>query len=267
MFTWNISFLEAYWPFILHIYFVFILWLHLFYEKAYFRNKSAQALVPRCYQNAKFDYYHQNAEPTTASDDFEKTDNVDGNRRQFIFWTPIFIILIALVVLRHMTPQLIRQHGQYLELNNSTSLNYTNAPWQFWYVQFSYGFGGGICSLIFFGIICKGFYTYTKLAVEVDDIMASATNDERFIEYNSNCYYNLTRPINLDYFFARFKKAVANTDSNGYYLASITYAFIVDIIFILIALDRLFFINTTINVISILLLIDIIVLSLIVITF
>jgi ABC-type multidrug transport system fused ATPase/permease subunit len=116
-------------------------------------------------------------------------------------------------------------------------------------------------------MVLLAWRTYIKLADALDKIMTSVTNNEKFIEHNSEFYYNLRKPSNLDYFLTRLVQEVVNTDTHSFYRATIFFAFIMDVILIMIALIRLFFVSTTINTLTILLFVDIAILSVIVIGF
>lgn len=116
-------------------------------------------------------------------------------------------------------------------------------------------------------MISLAWGTYIKLAVSVDKIMGIVTNNEKFIEHNSEFYYDLRKLPNLDYFLARLKREVANTDVNSISLTTIFYVFLIDALLIFIAFYRLLFVTTSINILTILLFIDIAILSLIVVGF
>ena len=60
---------------------------------------------------------------------------------------------------------------------------------------------------------------------------------------------------------------MVKTDPHGYYLATIAYAFIIDAVFIIIALARVFFVTVSVDVFSVQLFVDITILSLLVIGF
>jgi hypothetical protein len=116
-------------------------------------------------------------------------------------------------------------------------------------------------------MISLAWGTYIKLAVSVDKIMGIVTNNEKFIEHNSEFYYDLRKLPNLDYFLARLKREVANTDVNSISLTTIFYVFLIDALLIFIAFYRLLFVTTSINTLTIVLFIDIAILSLIVVGF
>jgi hypothetical protein len=97
--------------------------------------------------------------------------------------------------------------------------------------------------------------------------MGIVTNNEKFIEHNSEFYYDLRKLPNLDYFLARLKREVANTDVNSISLTTIFYVFLIDALLIFIAFYRLLFVTTSINTLTIVLFIDIAILSLIVVGF
>ncbi|CAF1026208.1 unnamed protein product [Adineta steineri] len=258
---WNIVFLEAYWPFMLHWHAILMIGIVLFYYCVSKTEKSKQTVVERCYEDARSDFYEKNAVSigTTrieSSDDFQCSCTgcvLPGVGIGFYLIVTSFHVLI---------PELIRQFGSNIELNTSPTLNYTGLPWYGRFVEASYLGAGTVYNLFFFAMILLAWITYINLAGKVDKIMASVTNNDRFIEQKTGAYYDLRKPGNLDYFISQFKQEVANTDPFGYCLATITYAFFIDALLIIIAVYRLFFVSVSVNVLTVLLLIDIIVLSL-----
>ncbi|UJR20008.1 hypothetical protein I4U23_023142 [Adineta vaga] len=263
---WNITFLEAYWPFVLHVYAILMLGMFCYHNFIFEGKRQKQLLVERRYEDSRYDVYAKNAVPIPTNI-LEPPKDSDGSCKDILLaWLGIFIYM-GIAITRVFMPEVLRKHASQIQFNPSPTLNYTNMPWTGQIVLYSYWGAGLVYNFYFYGMILAALVYYIKLATQVNQIMASVTNNDRFIEHNSDAYYNLKKPTNVDYFLSRFKREVANTDSHGYYLATISYALVIDAIFILIAAFRLLFVTTTVNALTVLLLVDIICLSEMIIAF
>ena len=199
MYAWNVVFLEAYWPVVLHMYVILYFGLDRFHEFVSGAERDKQLLVEQCYEDARFDFYEKNVRPIKESiQTTQPNDAVTPCKSRIL---PIIgtIIYFAAAISRLIIPQLFRSYGSQIGFTiNSTSLDYSEVPTPVQIIVVSYWVVGTGYTIFFFLMIYRAWSTYILLAMKVNNIMASVRNNDRFIETNSGVYYDLRKPINLD---------------------------------------------------------------------
>ena len=264
---WNIFVLEVYWPLALQIYFMLLLALFFYHESVSSKGKERQVLVERCYEDAYFTFYEKNAIWINPTAKIIPSPKQTCSSKLFAWATPGFVIVIIVIIIRQLIPRIIRHWTPRTEMNNSTMINSTGKPSSVEDIQWFYETVGLAYSFLFFVMIVMALRHYFTLYVRVTDIMGSVTNNLQFIEHNSQSYYNLRHPINLDYFLARLKKAVTDADTRGYFIYTLVYALLIDAVYIIIELRQLFFFAVSFDNLAILFIVDIVILSGSVLTF
>ncbi|CAF1255112.1 unnamed protein product [Didymodactylos carnosus] len=242
---YQVNVLEAYWPFILLIY--FIVYFSVIYATGFIRQtKLNKTLLKRTYDKAKLkilneytkpvkyqinkpvnkEYYPPHLELTYYK--FELCRHFTDHKILFSFSIIIFLVIILI----HPCIPYIYRH---INLNSTIT---SQRP----------------CLL-----------TYANLFGSLKRLM-SQTNSEKHRELDLYIYFNLTNPHNLEYFLYLLKTSQSSVDETNISIATIGFALIIDAILIIESIVRVILFNEY-DLLTIFSLIDIVILSVLILLF